>query len=272
MTCLIIQHHVFYIQGFFPEKSEIEVEKLYLFWTAEDIIIEDHTRDNSGNEKNIMEIAEEHLKELELRSLVDIEEEEEEAPTFTRFKPCRLSQSIMPDICLVEGIKDSFVQLVHFESNDPFSFPNRDWIFWLIIKLGSDIKGFPKSLICTKAKYLRCVLTTNIMDENSNLLAFSSVVLNLSGFIVLRILVFRGVNFPVMMKLPEGISKLKRLRYLCFEGCHLNVLPEDICKLPYFQILDLRVRHVIKIPNILQKHKKVETFILAKNFPKLVSR
>ncbi|KAL0388354.1 UNVERIFIED_CONTAM: putative disease resistance protein RXW24L [Sesamum radiatum] len=79
---------------------------------------------------------------------------------------------------------------------------------------------------------------------------------DLKDFKILRILHFDGVDFRAY-ELPKGMEKLAYLRYLSFQGCYLDKLPTVISSLLYLEILDLRVRRRMIVPNVLSKMKRL---------------
>lgn len=232
--------------GLFPADPDIEVEKLYLLWMAEGLVLSQRY----VHEETSIDVADQYLGELVLQSLVEVEEED--VPIIRRFRSCRLNK-LMHDLCLFKGKEENFLRVM-----DPGSYGRQGF--------GSDAAR--RVTICKHdytgdpckhhmAKHLRCLLLRGVSGHEQE--SVSPVdISNLMELKLLRTLDFDGFDFR-QTALPKDIEKLVWLRYLSFKRCFLEELPSSIGKLSSLQILDLRVRSWIKmrVPNVLRKLKNL---------------
>ncbi|XP_075523110.1 putative disease resistance protein At1g58400 [Primulina tabacum] len=230
------------------------VEKLYLLWMAEGLISKETLHVNIR-----MNVAEEYLKKLIFTSLVIAETENESA--VRRFKSCQL-QGLVHDICVSFGVKENFFQVINTSYQAEISSVYRVAIY-LNIKDGDKVY-----LKINEPKNMRALLFFET-DESPPAKKWPTGVDDLAAFQWMRVLNFDKVDF-VVKKLPDGLGKLRYLRYLSFQGCNLNELPSFVSKLKLLEILDLRVakacRLIISDNHILKKVTRLSHLYLPSVF------
>ncbi|XP_011091417.1 probable disease resistance protein RF45 [Sesamum indicum] len=238
--------------GNFGEHAQIDAEKLYLFWVAEGLI----SLKDCGVGERLKDVAERYLNDLAQRSIVDVHEEE--LPTVTRFKSCRLNP-LMRNLSLFKSKEQGFFKVEDFGHghNRPMHDSlSQNQVYRLAIDFDKYEDGYDFPLEDNEKKHIRCLLFS--AKENRPRFGWPKKLSSLIGFKYLRILYFDGFDFQVI-KPPQDIGKLFLLKYLSFRNCVLPKLPSSVGNLMQLLILDLRVRPLSKItiPNILWKLKKL---------------
>ncbi|KAL3506191.1 hypothetical protein ACH5RR_031573 [Cinchona calisaya] len=253
--------------GDFPEGVDIEVEKLYLLWIAEGIIVSE----NSRSEVSMMDIAENYLNELALQGMIEVQEEE--VPIFRRFKSCRL-HGLMRELCLLKGKEEEFMIIMDFRRGNQL-LENSDAFYSTIstrrlaVYLDKHVDRHVVPLMQELAKHLQCLLLRTTCKDQQELV-WPREIFCIQEFRLLKVLDFDGLDFQ-KTKLPYGIVKLVSLRFLSFKGCFLVELPFYIGSLPYLQILDLRVKRYVTmmIPDVLWKLKTLRYLYFPERFQTL---
>lgn len=228
-------------------------EKLYLLWMAEGLISKETLH---GNRR--MDVAEEYLKKLIFTSLVIAETENESAAR--RFKSCQL-QGLVHDLCVSFGTKENFFQVINT------SYQAVSSVYRLAIYLNLK-DGDKVPLKINETKNMRALLFFET-DESPPARKWPAGVADLAAFPWMRVLNFDKVDF-VVKKLPDGLGKLRYLRYLSFQGCNLNEMPSFVSKLKLLEILDLRVakacKMIISDSHILKKVTRLSHLYLPSDF------
>ncbi|XP_059659731.1 probable disease resistance RPP8-like protein 2 [Cornus florida] len=247
--------------GSFPEDSQINLEKLYQLWMAEDLVL----LDDVGGEDTIMDVGERYLSELAQRYTVQLGVQEEDF-SFGRFQNCSLHDR-MREVCLSKNKEENFLNVFDFgkrkgtkplDSSCSSSSSNAK-VRRIVIHLGNeeDYKDDPRELVSnfehvTTQGHLRSVLIFGddrlIMDSHFKYLK------------VLTVLHLEGVK---LVGFPKAVGKLIHLRYLNLRNCELQgKLSSSIGNLRCLQTLDLRDNYAnLIIPNVLWKIKKLNTSI-----------
>ncbi|CAL5444784.1 unnamed protein product [Camellia sinensis] len=214
--------------GYFPEDYEIDAERLYHLWIADDIIVDD---DRVGDE-TIMDVAKRYLGMLAQRCMVQVQKYTQ------RIDYCRI-HDLMLDMCLSMAKMNDFLGIIHLqrETNLANFFSTTSTtpkIRNLAIHLNKDVERVVLPDLET-TKQLRSILFYNPRSDD-----WSSIELN-SHFKYLKLLRSLGLEgFQFDEKSFESIGNLIRLRYLSFRSCLIPKWHSSICKLKYLQTLDLR--------------------------------
>ncbi|KAL3626476.1 hypothetical protein CASFOL_030025 [Castilleja foliolosa] len=228
--------------GHFQPDEAISVEKLCLLWIAEGFISPE-----AQSNKTRMEVAEDYLEELVLRSLVMEVEKEVVSESSSRSKSFRI-HDLIRDFCLSEVKQEEFFETIDSGYENNIS-PLTHRLAVYLNKGNENIHNILSNL--TKANHIRSILffgTVEFLPKPTWLLGFS----DLNKFQKTRVLEFNRVDFRYK-ELPRGIEKLIYLRHLSFGGCYLQELSPFLCKFFLLETLDLRVRAycTIAIPNVL---------------------
>ncbi|KAL3533959.1 hypothetical protein ACH5RR_007480 [Cinchona calisaya] len=255
----------------FDEDSDIDVEKLYLFWIAEGMV---SMKDCIGDE-TMMDVAERYLGELVQRSMV--QGNAPEIPTLFRyFSSCRL-HDLMRDLSLRKAEEESFLLSVSYDDekgNDSSSILQQ--VYRLVIDLsGQSVPKYDAPLEKRVIRRLRLL----------GLLVYGrfpqTMISQLNQFKMLRVLAITGFSFlneddlsrkvvfnllVDQLKLQKAISKLIHLRYLSLWDSTLVCLPSSIANLQHLQTLDLRGTEVFRIPNVLWKMRQLRYLYLPENY------
>lgn len=232
----------------FPKDTDIEAEKLYNLWIADEEMI---TSERDGGNSTTLSTAKIYLKRLATLGLVQVEEEETPTSTPTKIKSCRLPHFVR-DFCSRRGNEESLFATVDLrptrnqETRTPSS--SRALAFYFDKRVGEyDFPLNPKTY-----GEVRSILFLNTRQKDQQLLSPKSLVLK--NCKLLRVLDFNWLDFHAM-KFPEHIQKLAHLRYLSFRDCRLKELPPSVGKLLNLETLDLRVNPTdeMSISNVLYK-------------------
>ncbi|GMP37662.1 hypothetical protein CsSME_00009246 [Camellia sinensis var. sinensis] len=218
--------------GHFSEDFEIDAERLYNLWIADDIIID---ADRVGDE-TIMDVAKRYLGALAQRCMVQVQVEEHTQ----EINYCRIHHHML-DLCLLEAKKNNFLRIIHLQHKTDLT----DYLSTtlttttleirkLAIHLNRDIERVVLPDLVT-TKQLRSILFYNPRRDNESSIELKS---HFKNFKLLRNLDLEGFKFDE--KLVKSIGNLICLRYLSFRHCFMPKWHSSICKLKYLQTLDLR--------------------------------
>ncbi|KAL0305227.1 UNVERIFIED_CONTAM: putative disease resistance protein RXW24L [Sesamum angustifolium] len=229
--------------GHFPEEYEgIQVEKLYLLLMAEGFVPAKDVRKKGKK----MDSTESHLCDLAHRSLLEMQEEDE--PKFRVFKSCRL-HDLIRELCIDKGKEEEFFKIAGPGNGNTADLSRSPR---LAIHLNKYEEGGSSHIDKANVRSLLVFDTREFQPKSS----WPQELSDLKDFKILRILHFDGVDFRAY-ELPKGMEKLAYLRYLSFQGCYLDKLPTVISSLLNLEILDLRVRRRMIVPNVLSKMKRL---------------
>ncbi|XP_059284854.1 probable disease resistance protein RF9 [Lycium ferocissimum] len=246
---------LFYL-GLFLEDQEIDPERLSHLWMIECLL---STRECDRG-KRMMDVTEQYLRELELKGLVEVQEEE--VPFTKKFKSCSIVKGI-EKLCVSSGEQKRFLKVIDLKQSD-CSLSSIE-SHRLVIYLG-EYRVVVDRQVAEKVRTLRIVCGNKLREEKE--FVWPAEMLNLKKFRVLRILDFDRIDFQGQ-KLPPDIFDLLLLKYLSFKGCVLEGLPSSIRQLSsYLQILDLRVKDSskVKIANVLEKLVRLNHLYLPLRF------
>ncbi|KAF3676405.1 hypothetical protein FXO37_05380 [Capsicum annuum] len=260
--------------GLWPEDSVIDVEKLYHFWIVDGLVKLQDMREGGGS----LYIAERYLTELEKMGMIEVEEED--VPTVTRLKSCRLHK-MMRLLSISKGKEINFSQYLGSDSSpSSSSSSSRKRVRRLSLCLERQEDTASAIDLITKIKHLHSL---HILDPHKQQVRKPVKILpfDVEELKLLRLLDFDGVDFGSYDdKLSgddqkqntglvlQGLSKLVHLKYLSFKRCFLD----EYLSLPItsnLQILDLRVDDLINeviLPNVLRNMRRMKHLYLPRMF------
>ncbi|KAL3506607.1 hypothetical protein ACH5RR_031989 [Cinchona calisaya] len=239
----------------FPEDCEINAEKLYQLWLAEDMV----SSEDRAEEETMMDVAERYLTELAQRCMVQVRLKE----TTGAFKTCRL-HDLMRDLCLSKVKEENFNKILDLRRE----------------KIPIDCSYTSTGIVRRVSIYVDSSTITLYPPEDANRIRsvfiysydcsgklWQQTVLNcFIGYKMLRVLDLQG--FHDADQLPKGIGELVHLRYLSLRNSEFKKLPSSLGKLKYLQTLDLEMRGIISVqmPNVLWKMEKLRHVYLPPHF------
>ncbi|KAJ1441295.1 Virus X resistance protein-like, coiled-coil domain [Sesbania bispinosa] len=217
----------------FSENLSIELEKNS---RLDDIrkILEGFVKEEKGME-SLEKVAEGYLKELILRSLVQVSSSSIDG----KVRSCQV-HDLIREMILRKFEDLSFGQFIGDDDK-------------------SNLSGISRHLsIATTSKDL----TGTIESSQVRSLHFFNEV-ELPEFLIrripikymLKVLDFEGAKFNYV---PENLGNLIHLKYLSFRNTWLQDLPKSIGKLQNLETLDLRATHVHEIPKEISKLRKLQ--------------
>ncbi|KAL3812427.1 hypothetical protein ACJIZ3_013695 [Penstemon smallii] len=238
--------------GLFPPDQLISVEKLYLMWRAEGLIIKDHVStgttisSSSSHSEKLMVTAKKYLSNLADRYLIlNVD--------FGAMNSCQL-HNLIRDLCMSQGKEDGFFEIIDFENASPLTTTSHRVAIYLNDHYVYDGENLISSYI-PEAKLIRSLLFFGNKNKFESAHWPLELAHDLKDFEWTRVLDFDGVDFRVNKLILKSIDKLIYLRYLGFRGCYLEELMLSCSNFLYLETLDLRVNTYCKmtIPNVLWK-------------------
>ncbi|XP_041018012.1 disease resistance protein RPP13-like, partial [Juglans microcarpa x Juglans regia] len=214
----------FFYLGAYPKDFEIPASQLIQLWIAEGLI-------NCGSNEDIEDVAENYLKELIARNLIQVVERRSDGGA----KTCHV-HDLVRDLCISKGAEEKFFDVsenvnlsswkksrrlsiqgstldLYMSSNTPSPSIARSLLFF-----GEDTYG---GFDPNHWKWV---------EENFNLL---------------RVLNFGNLN---VYSIPTWIKRLIHLRYLRVQSDALKVIPASIGNLTNIETLDLRGTFLNSLP------------------------
>jgi len=206
--------------GLFPEDYQIRRKWIIRLWVAEGFV------EDRGTETTLEEIAEEYLKELTQRSLVQVKERNE----FGRPKRFQL-HDLVREMTLTISRKERFGHICHQpDITDIGDVANR-----ISVHSGGQIyQAGPSS------KHLRSFL---LFDKH---VPVSWINTASSNFKLLRVLCLR---YSRLEDIPDAITGLFNLHCLDFSRTRVKKIPKSLAKLKKLQTLHLRFARVRELPS-----------------------
>ncbi|KAF3434066.1 hypothetical protein FNV43_RR25169 [Rhamnella rubrinervis] len=223
--------------GNFPEDWEIPKRKLIRLWIAEGFIA---TPTRGEEEETMEDIAEQYLRELILRGMVQVSQRDY---TGVGVKTCRM-HDLMRDFCMLKAREENFSAIIpKIESSTSSSKQHVATTHSRRIAISPGcIHDFDtnclSSLLRQNVEYASW--KEQIHPHLRSLLCFGTLsfsALASKNFSVLRVLEIELVKF---MKMPREIGKLVHLKYLCLKTSLELELPKTIGNLRNLHTLDLR--------------------------------
>ncbi|XP_031283663.1 disease resistance protein RPM1-like [Pistacia vera] len=218
--------------GAFPEGYEISFGRLIRLWIAEGFV-------KCNNHLPSEHVAEEYLKELIDRSLVQVSERKPSA----RAKSCRV-HDLMYEIIHRKMKKCDFCHFFNEKGLSHISKTRR-------ISIDKCANGVLDSI---KNSKIRSICLFNV-DELPETFATTFV----ADFKLLKILDFE--NAPLDC-LPDGVGKLFHLHYLSLRNTKVKELPKSIGMLLNLETLDLKWTFVSELPVEIKNLKKLRCLIV----------
>ncbi|KAG4920819.1 hypothetical protein JHK82_049760 [Glycine max] len=215
--------------GVYPEDYEVENVRLIRQWVAEGFI-------KFEADKTLEEVAEQYLRELIQRSLVQVS-------SFTgdgKPKFCRV-HDLVGDMILKIAVDLSFCH---------FARENENLLESGIIRRLTIASG---SIDLMKSVESSSIRSLHIFRDELSESYVSSILMKKYRF--LKVLDFEKA--ALFNCVPEHLGDLFLLRYLSFRNTKLNDLPTSIGMLHNLETLDLRQTMVCKMPREINKLKKL---------------
>ncbi|KAK7387141.1 hypothetical protein VNO78_27675 [Psophocarpus tetragonolobus] len=228
--------------GMYPEDYEVKSGRLIRQWIAEGFV-----KHEPG--KTLEEAAEQYLKELITRSLVQVSS----VTTDGKVRGCRVHDSIhemiigkMKDTCFYEYI-DEHNPMVSSEIVRRLT----------IAKASNDLIGG------IKRPYIRSILI--FINAESSAHFISGI---LAKYMPLKVLDFESAP---LFHVPENLGNFMHLKYLSFRFTKIESLPKSVGKLLNLETLDIRQTNVSEIPKEISKLRKLR-HLLANQMSSIVAK
>ncbi|KAL3497696.1 hypothetical protein ACH5RR_040428 [Cinchona calisaya] len=220
----------------FPDGYLIKRKKLIRLWIAEGFILE-----RKG--MTMEEVAEDHLKELILRSMIQVKQINDSG----RVKTFRV-HDVMRELAMTTSEKENFCRI-----HDSREFK----IARNIQRLSIYNRGQNVQLSKTTSRQLRSLFVFETdMCSSFSLNAVSS------NFKFLRVLNLQKVPIE---KLPNELVELFNLRYLNLRNTKVKDLPQAIDRLKNLQTLDVRNSNVVKLPKSISSLRNLRHLFVCRN-------
>jgi len=216
--------------GMYPEDYEVKCGTLIQQWIAEGFI--KHER-----ERNLEEVAQQHLMELIGRSLVLVSS----FTTYGKAKTCRVHDLIHE---MIRGkIKDTgFCEYIDDEHNhlESSGIIRRLTIATSSYDFGGTIEGsqHARSILIFTREWLSEDFTRRLLAK----------------YVRLKVLDFGDTS---LFRVPENLGSLIHLKYLSFRNTWLRSLPKSIGKLQNLETLDVQTGSEIEVPKEITKLRKL---------------
>lgn len=225
--------HCFLYCCIFRDKYPIKRKKLIRLWVAEGFIL--------GNKGITMEEeAEGYLKELNLRSMIQVTETNDAG----RVKTFRV-HDVMRELAVATSEKDNFCSV----------YQDREVRFATKVqRLSVYDRGGNIRLSSSLSRHLRAFFV--FQTETGSSCSLNAV---LSSFKLLKVLDLEGVSVGAI---PVAVVGLFNLRYLNLRETNIIELPKSIERLRNLQTLDVRNTNLEKLPTGISKMPRLRHLLL----------
>ncbi|OIV89106.1 hypothetical protein TanjilG_27608 [Lupinus angustifolius] len=213
--------------GIYPENCEVESATLIKQWVAEGFV-------RSERDKTLEEVAEQYLRELIYRNLVQVSSFSIDG----KAKRCRV-HDLLHKLILTKIEDLSFCHFVK-EEQPMFSGMIRR------LKIETNSKNFMVNIEGSHTRSLYIFGGKELSEDSVKIIP--------TQFKLLKVLEF--VHSP-LAHVPENLGNLIRLRYLSFRKTNVESLPNSIGNLQFLETLDLRQTRVRQMPKEINKLKKL---------------
>lgn len=205
--------------GLFPEDYQIRRKWIIRLWVAEGFV------EDRGTETTLEEVAEDYLKELAQRSLIQVTERNE----FGRPKRFQV-HDLVREMTVTISRKERFAVICdHPDVTDVDDVANR-----VSVHSGGQVFQPAPAL-----QHLRSFL---LFDK---LVSVPWICTASSNFRLLRVLCLR---YSLLEDIPEAITGLFNLHYLDFSRTKVKKIPKSVARLKKLQTLHLRFARVRELP------------------------
>ncbi|XP_058089119.1 disease resistance protein RPM1-like [Magnolia sinica] len=218
--------HCFLYCCMFPEDYLIHRKQLIRLWVAEGFVEE-------TGKITMEEVAEEYLKELIHRNILQVVETNE----FGRLKTCRM-HDIVREVALSVSREEKFCT-----TYDELQARQNGKVRRMSIYSSDEINHSSAGMT-----HLRSLM---VFDGNMSL--SSSLNTMASSFRLLRVL---NLGVPIE-SIPDEVTNMFNLRYLNLSGTRVRELPESLWKLQNLQTLDVRNTELERLPSGIVKLRKL---------------
>ncbi|KAL6622744.1 hypothetical protein ACP70R_032623 [Stipagrostis hirtigluma subsp. patula] len=208
--------------GLFPEDYQIRRKWIIRLWVAEGFV------EDRGTETTLEEVAEEYIKELTQRSLVQVTERNE----FGRPKMFQV-HDLVREMTLTISRKERFGHIC----NQPDVTDIGDAANRISVHRGGQVyQPGPSS------RYLRSFL---LFDRHVSIPWINTAS---SNFKLLRVMCLR---YSLLEDIPDAITGLFNLHYLDFSRTKVKKIPQSVARLKKLQTLHLRFARVRELPPVI---------------------
>ncbi|KAK4426948.1 putative late blight resistance proteinR1A-10 [Sesamum alatum] len=235
-----LPHHLracFLYMGIFPEDKEISVSQLIKLWVAEGFV-------KPVTPKSFEEVAEDYFKDLNDRSLIQVQRRSRNG----RVKTC-IIHDMLRELCIKEAQEEKFIQVINRHIRlSPQGRNNQR-------RMSIHSNGLPY-LEEFDASYIRSLLYfyNNSLVESQ----LSSLPMRCRLLKVLDALTIHFREFPI------GIVELIHLKYLGFSYIGRCKFPASISKLLNLQTLIIFGDSYLYLPRSIWEMPKLRNFLLKK--------
>lgn len=206
--------------GLFPEDYQIRRKWIIRLWVAEGFV------EDRGTETTLEEVAEDYLKELTQRSLIQVTERNE----FGRPKRFQV-HDLVREMALAISRRESFALVCN--QSDVTDIGD-DVTKRVSVHVGGQV--FQPSLA---SQHLRSFL---LFDKH---VPIPWIYTASSNFRLLRVLCLR---YSLLEDIPDAITSLFNLHYLDFSRTRVRKIPKSVASLKKLQTLHLRFAYVRELP------------------------
>ncbi|KAM3327217.1 hypothetical protein P3S67_002343 [Capsicum chacoense] len=220
--------------GLYPEDHEICAFDLKNMWIAEKLIVV-----NSGNRREVEDLAEDVLYDLISRNLIQVAKRTYDG----RISSCRI-HDLLHSLCVKLGKESNFFHTEHSMSGDPYNVARlRRITFYSDYVMNDFFHSNPKP---KKLRALFCFI------EQPSIFSLMARL----EFKLLQVLVVVIPHNYQRFTIPNKIGKMSCLRYLRLEGLSIEELPNSIVKLKCLETLDIK-NTIIRNPSAIWESKQL---------------
>ncbi|RWR73943.1 disease resistance protein RPM1-like protein [Cinnamomum micranthum f. kanehirae] len=210
--------------GLFPEDYEIQEGRLIRLWVAEGFI-----KEREGH--TLEEVAEDYIKELQCRSMLQIIERK-----FGPYKWVRM-HDVLRELAISIGHEQNFCS-THDKKEEIWTNKAR------YLSMQNSIVNIQSSSTC----HHRSLMLFQIEISSLSLCSISS------KYKLLRVL---DLSNSSIERVPDELVELFNLRYLDLSKTNVEELPKSIGRLQNLQSLDIRDTKIKILPKGIEKLKKL---------------
>lgn len=233
----------------FPEDYPIPCWSLTSLWVAERFV-------QSKGGMILEEVAQEYLKELINRSLIQVTDECEDGLPLK----CRI-HDLLREI-LVSKSRELNIMTISNTAGTSSRCPESDEKVRRLV-IHSFVADGNSSLLqlhgeCNCFKHLRCLITLGSIESSLSKSYIEKILCRGGSRRLLKILDLRNSQLD---EIPDEVFNLIHLRCLCLRSTRIEVVPKAIGKLENLEILDLAETRVSELPKDILKLQKLRQLL-----------
>ncbi|KAI6707016.1 hypothetical protein NL676_009978 [Syzygium grande] len=244
----------------FPEDAKIPVKKVLHMWIAEGFV--SSPAYGGGGEITVEDIAERYLMELVNRGMVQAQ-----FKLNGNIKTCHL-HDLMRELCISKATQESFLSIRNIQLNNEMEVCSSSMAACKARRLSLNVRGSAKGNIFSRVEQIgRTMLHLRTLmlfysGEYVEGMQFRPICINNKFLRVLKL--ERLVN--MRGSLPKEVEDLVHLRFLSLAGSGFEGLPQSMGNLLRMEFLDLRVKKIVTVPNVLWKMRRLRHLCLPCRF------